>query len=103
MHHSTRVSVPLVQLALGDFPRLMGHPTNREDALQELALVELASEEALPLREARQALAWLEYELGLCTRKPAFSKPFSTPPPEIIPGTFLAELEAALDSDPQAA
>ncbi len=57
------------------FPRLMDHPTDREDALQTLALVHHQARGVGELRQARRALIWLEYELGIVPMKPAFPNP----------------------------
>lgn len=59
------VSVPLVAIAEREFPRLMRHRTNREDALQVLRLVQWQTGGRNALLFMRRALTELEIDLGL--------------------------------------
>jgi hypothetical protein len=59
------VSVPLVAIAEREFPRLMRHRTNREDALQVLRLVQWQTGGRNILPVLRRELIQLEIDLGL--------------------------------------
>jgi hypothetical protein len=90
----------LVSLAEREFPRLMDHSTNREDALQTIALVQhglIGRDSGETERAARRHLAWLVYELGLVSDKPRFEKPDFRRPERLTRGTFLRDLAVALD------
>ena len=73
------VSVILLALAESEFPRLMEHRTNREDAIQTLALVQFATRGEHALEIARHALSWLEYELGVVPVPPSCPRPEFSP------------------------
>jgi hypothetical protein len=85
----------LRRFAQEKFPRLMEHPTNREDALQTLALVHHMSHGVGELRLARRALIWLEYELGIVPMKPVFPNPVFNAD-TLEPGTLLDEVDRDL-------
>ena len=59
------LTVPLLEMAERKFPKLMGHRTNREDALQVLRMVawETRGQNALPV--AYDELVQLEIDLGI--------------------------------------
>lgn len=59
------VAVPLIEMAEREFPRLMGHRTNREDALQVLRMVQWQTQGLNALAEASRELLQLEIDLGL--------------------------------------
>jgi hypothetical protein len=63
------VSVPLIEMAVRKFPKLMGHRTNREDALQVLRMVQWQTHGTNALPVAYDELIQLEIDLGL--RNPA--------------------------------
>jgi len=71
--------VKLVEFAEREFPKLMKHRANREDALQTLHLVEHATKGKGAEDAARHALAWLEYELNVVPRPPVCPKPWFYP------------------------
>lgn len=59
------VSVPLVEMAEREFPNLMRHRTNREDALQVLRIAQWQTKGVEALVVARAELERLECDLGL--------------------------------------
>ncbi len=59
------VAVPLIEMAEREFPRLMRHRTNREDALQVLRLVQWQTKGHNALPVAYEELIQLEIDLGL--------------------------------------
>jgi hypothetical protein len=100
------VSVDLVDFANQHFAELMNHPDHREDALQELRMVDAFLSQATGAqkrRTAKQALSWLAYDLGVTTTKPRCARPVYKALPALEEGTFLNDLslklEAALEYD----
>lgn len=93
------VSAESLDFANANFGVLMQHPDFREDALQELRMVERFAPADRDGRqaEARRALAWLSYHLGVIPVKPLCRKPKYAPLPMLEEGTFLADLQRALD------
>ena len=91
------INVSLLELAGREFPRLWNHRTNREDALQTLFLVQFATNGDGTPEAARSALAWLEYELGVVPAKPAFPKPYFPPGNDLTVGTFIRDVDEALE------
>ena len=94
------VSVDLVDFANQMFPKLMMHPDHREDALQELRMVDaflFQATRAQKRRAATQALSWLQYDLGVVTTKPRCNKPTYAPLPTVEEGTFLKDLSDTLE------
>lgn len=95
------VSAEVLDFANANFGVLMQHPDFREDALQELCMVERFAprdqDGAKDKDEARRALAWLSYHLGVIPVKPLCRKPKYAPLPAIEEGTFLADLQHVLD------
>jgi len=94
------VSVELVDFANEQFQKLMEHPDHREDALQELRMVDAF----LPLatgaerrRAAHSALSWLQYDLGVVPAAPRVDRPAYAPLPKLEEGTFLNDLSQMLD------
>jgi hypothetical protein len=81
-----------------EFPELLTHPDFREDALQELALVELGetvdAEEKLTV--ARRELTWLSYELGLRCDRPAHPRVDYAWLKDAVSGTLLRDADGAL-------
>lgn len=61
------VSVPLVEMAHREFPKLMRHQTNREDALQVLRMVQWQTHGVNALPVAYDELVQLEIDLGIRT------------------------------------
>jgi len=59
------VAVPLLQMAEREFPKLMRHRTNREDALQVLRMVQWQTRGVNVAEAARKELRQLELDLGL--------------------------------------
>ena len=59
------VAVPLIGLAEREFPKLMRHDTNREDALQVLRMVQWQTRGVNVAEAARKELCRLELDLGL--------------------------------------
>ena len=59
------VAVPLIGLAEREFPKLMRHDTNREDALQVLRMVQWQTRGVNVIEAARTELTQLERDLGL--------------------------------------
>jgi len=59
------VAVPLIEMAEREFPSLMRHRTNREDALQVLRLVQWQTGGRNAFAVASRELARLEIDLGL--------------------------------------
>ena len=59
------VAVPLLQMAEREFPKLMRHRTNREDALQVLRMVQWQTRGVNVTAAARAELRQLESDLGL--------------------------------------
>lgn len=59
------LTVPLLEMAEREFPRLMRHRTNREDALQVLRMVQWQTGGVNPLPVAYEELTQLEIDLGL--------------------------------------
>ena len=95
------VSVDLVDFAEEVFPRLMTHPDYREDALQELRMVDAFLPQATSIekrRTARQALTWLQYMLGVSTVKPRCARPAYDPLPVLEEGSFLKDLAERLEA-----
>jgi len=91
------------ELLLGEFPEL-ANETNREDAFQEFRLLEIAAPwRRVTPEKARLALAWLAYNLGLRAERPSDPHPVPEPPGELVPGTFLQDLDAALEAERLAA
>lgn len=94
------VSDPLLELAETEFSRLMKHPDHREDALQEIRMVEtfVLGQPFPQKRDAlRRALAWLGFELGVESRRPRGRRPSYVPLPIIEEGTFLSDLAERLE------
>jgi hypothetical protein len=86
------------------FPRLMEHPTNQEDAFQELRLVQHVAETlGEALASAGPTLAWLEYDLGLTPKPPEGWKPSFPPAGELTRGTFVLDVDLALEVERDAA
>lgn len=95
------VSVDLASFANRMFPELMEHPDHREDALQELRMVDAFLSQATGAqrcRKAKQALSWLQYDLGVVTAKPRCRKPSYAPLPALEEGTFLNDLSEKLEA-----
>ena len=92
------VTSELHTIACAEFPELLFHPEFREDALQELALVELGetvdAEEKLSV--ARRELAWLSYELGLRPDRPALPRVDYTWLKDAVSGTLLEDADRAM-------
>jgi len=59
------LTVLLIEMAEREFPRLMRHRTNREDALQVLRMVQWQTGGINPLPVAYEELVQLEIDLGL--------------------------------------
>ena len=59
------LSVPLLEMAVRQFPKLMGHRTNREDALQVLRMVQWQTRGVNVFPVAYDELVQLEIDLGL--------------------------------------
>lgn len=59
------VAAPLLQMAEREFPKLMRHRTNREDALQVLRMVQWQTRGVNVADAARKELTQLESDLGL--------------------------------------
>jgi hypothetical protein len=101
----TLVTQELLDYARKTFPELMSHPDFREDALQELTLVELGetleSEEKVEV--ARRSLTWLAYELGVNPDRPAFPRVDYIWLKEAVTGTLIRDLEALGGDLPRAA
>ena len=95
------VSAEVLDFANANFGHLMQHPDFREDAIQELCMVErfAPAEQGGVKAEARRALAWLSYHLGVIPTKPLCRKPKYAPLPAIEEGTFLADLQRVLDAE----
>jgi hypothetical protein len=91
------VSSELLQFACASFPELMSHPDFREDALQELRLVELGETDGLEekVEVARRSLAWLSYELGLRPDRPTFPRVDYLWLKDAVTGTFLRDTDQA--------
>jgi hypothetical protein len=94
------VSTELEEFASGQFPELMSHPDFRDDALQELRMVELGETDGLEEKVdvARRALAWLSYELGLRPDRPTFPRVDFLWLKDAVSGTFLRDTDRALES-----
>lgn len=95
------VSAHLVDFANAQFPKLMEHPDLREDALQELRMVDAFRPQAIGAekrRMARRALSWLEYELGLVPAMPRHMKPSYEALPKLEEGAFLNTLSETLEA-----
>lgn len=72
----------------------------REDALQELRLVEIGCEGMSgqdKFHAAIRSLAWLEYELGFAHDQPSFPKPTFPPAGDLARGSFVREIDEALE------
>ena len=93
MFRQPLIDVSLLDMAEKEFPDLMRHPTNREDALQELALAQWATGGVDAIQAARDALAWLRYDLGLVPERPAAIRPDYLSP-EFVKGTILDQADA---------
>jgi hypothetical protein len=94
-------SVSLLELLRREFP-LLAEVQNLEDAFHEVAVVDLAIPHATS-RDVRHALAWLQYELGLVREKPEFPKPYEPAGESLVRGSFLREIDQALEADRSAA
>ena len=94
------VSSELLESACGSFPELLTHPDFREDALQELRLVELGETDGLEekVETARRSLSWLSYELGLRPDRPTFPRVDYLWLKNAVTGTFLRDADQALES-----
>lgn len=95
------VSVALLDFAKKHFASLMEHPDHREDALQELRMVDAflsQTTDARKRRMAASALSWLQYDLGVVTAKPRARRPEYTPLPKLEEGTFLNDLSERLEA-----
>lgn len=96
------VSVELLEFAESKFFELMQDPGQREDALQELRMVEMFSARAdlkAKLALAKRALTWLTYERSPeILPRPRCRKPKYTPLPKLEEGTFLADLSLKLEA-----
>jgi hypothetical protein len=95
------VSVDLLNFANERFALLMSHPDHREDALQELLMVEaflFQATSAQKRRAARKALSRLAYDLGVVTAKPHCEEPEYAPLPVLEEGTFLNDLSLKLEA-----
>ncbi len=92
------VTSELHTVACAEFPELLFHPDFREDALQELSLVELGetvdAEEKLTV--ARRELAWLSYELGLRPTRPALPRVDYAWLRDAVSGTLLQDTDRAM-------
>jgi hypothetical protein len=95
------VSAELLDVANANFGVLLQHPDFREDALQELRMVERfgPADRNGKEAEAHRALAWLSYHLGVTPVKPLCRKPNYAPLPMLEEGTFLADLQRVLDAE----
>ena len=94
------VEVDLMDFAEGHFAELMTHPDHREDALQELRMIDAFLPKTARTerrRMVRRALSWLAYNLGVTTRAPRFAKPLYTAHPKLERGTFLNDLSEKLE------
>lgn len=59
------LTVPLLEMAEREFPKLMRHRTNREDALQVLRMVQWQTRGQNALLVAYEELIQLEIDLGI--------------------------------------
>lgn len=95
------VSVALLDFAKKHFARLLEHPDHREDALQELRMIDaflVQATDAARCRMARRALSWLSYDLGVEAAKPRLKAPLYQPLPKLERGTFLKDLSDRLEA-----
>jgi hypothetical protein len=95
------VSVELVDFAHEQFAKLMEHPDHREDALQELRMVDaflFQATDAQKRRTAHSALSWLQYDLGVVTAEPSVERPQYEPLPRLEEGSFLNDLSERLEA-----
>ncbi len=72
----------------------------KEDALQELRLVELGCEGlngSDTFQAALQSLSWLEYELGYRADQPSCPKPTFPPAGDLVRGSFVSEIDDVLE------
>lgn len=90
----------LLDFATQEFPDLMTHPDVREDALQELRMVELGETlEPDEKREiARVALAHLAYELGMRAQKPTRPRADYLWLRDSVAGTLVRDLDLAIEA-----
>ena len=99
------VAIELEAYAEEAFPELMAHRDHREDAIQELAMVERFTSVTLSVKEklaiAYRSLAWLSYELGVSEVRPDDERPEFAPLPIVEEGNWIQEIsdmaEAALE------
>lgn len=95
------VSVELVDFANEQFPKLMEDLDHREDALQELRMVDAflpLATDAQKRRAAHSALAWLQYDLGVVQAAPRVDRPEYASLPKLEEGTFLNDLSEMLEA-----
>jgi len=94
-------SVDLIDFANKEFAELMDHRDHREDAFQELRMVDAFLTQATGAekrRVARQALTWLAYDLGVTATKPRCKRPAYEALPVLEEGTLLNDLSLQLEA-----
>ena len=92
----------LIEFAEREFHELLSG-NRRKDAIKVLQLVVIAANGGPIIEKARNALGWMEYDLGVNPAMPDCPTLDDLPPDEFIPGTLSTthdeDLELEIDSE----
>jgi hypothetical protein len=89
--------VSFLRLLAWEFPELTG-PEESQDAVQEWHVLGASSPGGVTPEDARLALGWLAYNLGLRTEKPRRSRPRPGSRKGLERGTFLRDLAREVEA-----